>query len=48
MAKKAKNQDQPNPAILAVAEILPTLSFLDLIETMSYVFQEIKKRHDAE
>jgi hypothetical protein len=51
MTKKTKtqdqtnNQDQPNPAILAVSEILPTLSYHELICTMSFIMKEVSKRH---
>jgi hypothetical protein len=39
---------EPNPAIEALAEILPTMEYHDLICTMSYIMQEIKRRTPAE
>jgi hypothetical protein len=51
MAKKTKPQDKPdpqienNPAIDALAEILPQLEYIQLIEIMSFVMKEVSKRH---
>jgi hypothetical protein len=54
MAKKTKPQDktdppiEPNPAIEALAHILPELEYVELIHTMGFVMQEIKRRTPAE
>jgi hypothetical protein len=54
MAKKPKTQDpsetpdQTNPAIVALAEILPELEYIEIIHVMQYVMKEVGRRHTAE